>query len=186
MIRRDSVRAPGCCLISVNRRCPVSAISHVDASRAGWLRPTRVDMVSMRLARPARMNETMLQFQLSQRPTSDAEIVRFWALADGTRCVLTTTHDSLELRLANGTRLLRRAPYRDFSHARAAAMSWRVEYEIQCGVRNQRRAMRACPECGEDTPLEARAAGSSPWLECRSCGNTWVPANLDPRDTDGR
>ena len=120
---------------------------------------------------------------MNTRDTRDrcdgAELVRFWAVADGTRCVLVSAGNGLELRIVHERLVVRYAPCVDVSFARDTAQMWRVDFDIERAIRAKADPGLLCPECGEQAIINGRFPDSARWLGCAACGNVWL------YDTDG-
>ncbi len=109
-----------------------------------------------------------------QNRCDGSELVRLWALDDGTRCVLASAGNGLELKIVHDGTVVRRAPCFDVRLARDAAQMWRVDYEIEHTAKRSINISRLCPECGEEAMLNGRFPDSARWLGCASCGNVWL------------
>lgn len=111
-----------------------------------------------------------------RRPDSNradnSELVRFWVLADGTRCVLVSVASGLELRIVRDGTIVRQAPCSDVRFMRHSAELWRVEYEMEHAVPQGSRIV--CPECGDDAIVYLGSPDSVRWLGCGSCGYVWL------------
>jgi hypothetical protein len=73
----------------------------------------------------------MMQRTGPENRCDGSELVRLWALNDGTRCVLASAGSGLELQILHDGTVVRRAPCIDVRLARDAAQMWRIEWEIE-------------------------------------------------------
>ena len=116
----------------------------------------------------------MLRFRPHSQSQDAGEILRLWALPDGTRCVLARSQGAFEMQLIRNGAVIRHAACPDPRHARDMGNQWRVDFEMAQPVVT--RGVHECPECGDDGEAAASAAYVSCWLRCRSCGHVWLLA----------
>jgi len=102
-----------------------------------------------------------------------SELVRLWRLADGTRCVLASVPNGLELRIVHEGAIVRRAPCEDVRFARHSADIWRVDYEMEHAA-GRGVGIAVCPDCGDQAIINGQFPDSARWLGCGSCGNVWL------------
>jgi hypothetical protein len=107
-----------------------------------------------------------------KRRSDNSELVRLWALGDGTRCVLVSVANGLELQIVRNGTVVRSAPCADVRFVRHSAELWRADYEREYAV--PRVAMGICPHCGDTAIVNGRFPDSARWLGCASCGNVWL------------
>jgi hypothetical protein len=110
---------------------------------------------------------------VASQATSRDELMRMWALKDGTRCVLATMWGVLELRVVHEDTVVRRGVYASFRRALAAARQWRVDWETEGQLCHPTGTRIGCPRCGGELP-DADCSRLIEWLWCRSCGYVWV------------
>ena len=115
---------------------------------------------------------------MSMRRSDDAELVRLWALGDGTRCVLVSVANGLELQIVRNGTVIRSAPCADVRFVRHSAETWRADYEREYAV--PRVATGNCPHCGNTAIVNDRVPNSARWLGCASCGNVWLDGPDSP------
>ena len=123
----------------------------------------------------------MLKVHASSRSTRSSDLILLWALADGTRCGLTSCGGVIELQLVSDDVVLRRAHFLYLRPAYETAQRWRVDHEIERGSPWQQDAPR-CPECSDDGFVERLGESGPRAFCCRSCGEAWVVDEQERRE----
>ena len=112
----------------------------------------------------------MLKFHKGAETSTERELVLLWASSTGTRCVLVSTSQGMDLQLIRDGVVIRRMANIDARSVRDVAQQWRLEFELAPPGQTP---ASPCPECGDDAWVSYLAGRGLNRRQCGTCGHDW-------------